>query len=231
VDVPSVLIFVAIAAVVIAVAIWSHKIAEKRRLAIAAWAASRGLAFTRNRDHAFGGRYAFGGLNEGDNRYAHNISRGRIDGQEVCAFDYHYQTYSRNSKGHRTTHHHHFSAVIVETPLPLKPLSIREENFFDKVGEFVGFDDIDFELAEFSRAFHVKSEDRRWAFDVLHQESMEFLLSSPRFMLEFRDRHVMTRRRSVFKPEEFEQAFQVSTGLLAKLPGSVLQELRGSREI
>jgi hypothetical protein len=228
VDVSGVLVFVAIAGVIIALAIWSHKVAEKRKLAIAAWAATRGLSFTRNRDAAMGSRYEFGCLNEGDNRYAHNISRGRIDGHDVCAFDYHYQTYSRNSKGQRQTHHHHFSVAIVETPLHLKPLSIREENFFDKVGEFVGFDDIDFELAEFSRAFHVKSGDRKWAFDVLHQESMEFLLASPRYLIEFQGNCVMARRRSTFKPEDFDPAFQVSTGLLAKLPKSVLQELGGA---
>jgi hypothetical protein len=56
---------------------------------------------------------------------------------------------------------------------------------------------------------------------------MEFLMASPRFTIEFQERAVLVRRRSTFKPEEFEEAFQVGSGLLARLPGSVRQELRG----
>jgi hypothetical protein len=225
-DAPAVLTFVAIAAVIIALAIWSHKVAEKRKLAIAAWAAKRGLSFTRERDYQMGARYGFGTLNQGEQRYAHNISSGQAGAHGLRAFDYHYETYSRDSKGRRTTQHHHLSVVVIETGIPLKPLAIRDENFFDKIGEFVGFDDIDFELAEFSRAFHVKSPDRRWAFDVLHQESMEFLLTSPRYRIEFDGSHAMAWRQSKFKPEEFEEALSVVSGLVARLPKSVVQELR-----
>lgn len=226
-DAGGVLIFVAFAAVIIALAIYSHKVAEKRKLAIAAWAAKRGLSFTRERDYQFPGRYRFSALNTGSQRYAYNISSGRAGEHELRAFDYHYETYSTDSKGRRTTHHHYMSAVVIETDLRLKPLSIRTENFFDKVGEFVGFDDIDFELAEFSREFHVKSPDKRWAFDVLHQEAMEFLLASPRFRIEFEGRSAVAWKQATFKPEEFEEALNVVSGLVARLPRSVVQELRG----
>jgi len=103
-------------------------------------------------------------LQEGSNRYACNIMQGTDAGHGVCAFDYHYETYSTDSKGNRTTYHYNFSVVIISTGLPLKPLSIRRETFFDKVGAFLGCEDINFESAEFSRAFFVKSPDRRWAF-------------------------------------------------------------------
>ena len=39
--------------------------------------------------------------------------------------------------------------------------------------------EIEFESTEFSKEFHVKSPDRRWAFDVLSQATMEFLLALP----------------------------------------------------
>jgi hypothetical protein len=226
-NVPNLLFFFGFAAIVVAIAVYAHKVAEKRKLAIAAWAGTRGLSFTRDRDWSFDQRYDFACLNRGDDRYAYNVSRGRVGEFGICAFDYHYETHSTDSKGNRTDHDHHFSAVVVETGLRLKPLSIRKENFFDKVGEFVGLDDIDFELAEFSREFYVKSPDRRWAFDVLHQESMEFLLNAPRFQIEFLGRSVVAWRDSSFSAEEFEQALQVSMGLTSRLPKSVVQELRG----
>lgn len=221
-------VWVGIIAVVIALAIYAHRVAEKRKLAIAAWASSLGLSFMRSADGSIDDRYPdFAGLREGSDRYAENISSGVHGKYSVCAFDYHYETYSTDSKGNRTTQHHRFSSVILETPLPLKPLHIRSENFFDKIGEFVGFDDIDFESAEFSRAFYVTSPDKRWAFDVLHQESMEFLLAAPRFQIELQRGVAMARRNGVFKPEEFDAALKVATGLLDRLPQSVVRELSG----
>ena len=142
--------------------------------------------------------------------------------------DYHYETYSTDSKGRRTTHHHYFSAVVVETAPSLKPLFIRGESFFDKIGEFMGFDDIDFELAEFSSSFHVTAPDKRWAFDVLHQEAMEFLLNSPRFALEFHGGRVVAYRNNTFSTADFESALEVVSGLIDRLPRSVLRELQGS---
>jgi len=119
---------------------------------------------------------------------------GTWSDRHLLAFDYHYETHSTDSKGHRRTNHHHFSAVILASALPLKPLFIRAEGFFDKLTEFVGFDDIDFESAEFSRKFYVKAKDRRWAYDVIHARTMEFLLSMPRFTIQFDRNNVIANQ-------------------------------------
>ena len=58
-----------------------------------------------------------------------------------------------------------------------RPRHPLEEFFGPPFGEFFGHDDIDFESAEFSRNFYVKSSDRKWAFDILHARAMEFLLA------------------------------------------------------
>ena len=222
------LIFVLVAAAIIVLGILAHQQAKKRRMALAAWASSRGLAFDPTHDSQMNDRYpGFKCLRQGDDRYAYNVMEGRAGGRPISAFDYHYETHSTDSKGHRTTHNHHFSAVIVATGLPLKPLVIRKEDFFDKIGEFLGFDDIDFESTEFSKAFYVKSPDRRWAFDVIHQETMEFLLASPRFALEFQQSDVIAYRGRTFKPEDFEAALEVIAGVLDRLPEYLVKELKG----
>jgi hypothetical protein len=222
------LIFVLVAAAIIALAVLAHQQAKKRRMALAAWAASRGLAFDPSHDRQMDDRYPeFKCLRQGDSRYAYNVMAGSAGGRPVSAFDYHYETESTDSKGQTTTEDNYFSAVIFETDLPLKPLLIREEGFFDKVGEFLGFDDIDFESTEFSKEFFVKSPDRRWAFDVLQQSTMEFLLSSPRFTLEFEGRDVIAYRDDTFKPEDFEAALEVVEGVLQRLPDYLLREMKG----
>jgi hypothetical protein len=227
---PFVFIFVAMVALAIGLGILGHIQAEKRKKELAEWAARRGFSFDPSYDYGFDTRYSeFDALQQGSNRYAYNIAHGSFEGYGICAFDYHYATHSTDSKGRRQTHHHYFSSVIVEAGMPLKPLRIRTEGFFDKIGEFIGIDDIDFESAEFSRTFHVKSPDRRWAYDVLHQKAMEFLLASPRYTIEFQFARVLTSLGAKSTPGEYESALAVTTGLLKMIPASVRRELSENR--
>jgi len=207
----SVLLFLVFGAAVIALASW---FGAKRRKELTRWAASRGLRFDPGRDSSFDDRYPeFGCLRRGHSRYALNTSEGTWNGRPMVAFDYRYVTgHGKN----RSTHH--FSAVIIEGGQPLKPLRIRSEGIFDRVTEFFGIDDIDFESAQFSREFHVKSQDKRWAYDVLHQGTMEFLLAAPRFSIQFDARHAIAWRNRRFDPATFEEAAGVITGILDRLP-------------
>jgi hypothetical protein len=216
----------------IALAVFGYYQAAQRCKAIAAWAAANGLRFEPGSDHRFDDRFAgFSCLGKGSNRYAHNIMHGSWrshDDRRLTAFDYHYATYSTDSKGRRRTHHHHFSAVVIHTLLPLTPLFIRPEGFFDKVTEFFGYDDIDFESAEFSRRFHVKSSDKQWAFDVIHQATMEFILAAPRYTLQFAGREIIAYNNSRFSASEFESAIAVIEGILDRLPQYLLNDLAAS---
>jgi hypothetical protein len=165
-----VLFLVAVIGLVIAGLIYSHYQKQKRIEALRTLAARHGWSFSPGNDSALESRFpGYSCLAQGSRRYAYNILHGRSGEHGFCGFDYHYETYSTDSKGKRTTHHHYFSAVAIATDLPLKPLLIRPETFFDKVGEFFGLDDIDFESHDFSRQFYVKADDRRWAFDVIRR--------------------------------------------------------------
>ena len=213
---------------VVGVIILGHYAAAKRRNELSQWAASQGWRFSPDRISGLEHQYpGFQLLKQGSDRYAYNIIRGIFKDLNILAFDYHYETHSTNSKGHRQTHHHHFSAVILETPHVLKSLFIRAEGFFDKLTEFFGFDDIDFESAEFSRKFFVKAEDRRWAYDVIHTRTMEFLLDSPRFTIQFHGRHMFAGRSTTFKITDFQDAMGVLMGILDRFPDYLTKQLKG----
>ncbi|MFH1737728.1 MAG: hypothetical protein ABIH23_01885 [bacterium] len=223
-----VLIFAAVALFIIALVLIGYLGSRARIKELSAWADSKGFRFNPDRDHDMEDRYPdFSCLREGSARYAYNTIQGSQNGRGICAFDYHYETYSHDSKGHRQTHHHHFSAVIANTHLPLKPLFIRKEGFFDKITEFFGMDDIDFESAEFSRNFYVKSPDKRWAYDVISQATMEFLMSAPTFSLQFQGNDIIAYRGSTFSVSDFEDAVNVIEGILNRLPDYLLRELKG----
>jgi hypothetical protein len=223
---------IAVLAVIAAIIIISEQMRERRRALLAGWAATNGFSFTAEKDRGIADRFdGFELFRKGSNRYAYNISSGNVSGRErsAYAFDYHYETVTVNHKGQAQTQHHNLSAIVISTGLRLRQLHIRDENFFDKVGEFFGLDDIDFELAEFNDTFHVRAPDRRWAFDVLHQKAMEFMLASPRFTMEFNDGRVLVYRNLRFQTADFDDALALANGLIDMLPPSVLRELSDSR--
>jgi hypothetical protein len=212
-----VVLIILVVGAVIAYAIYT---AAQRRKELAAWAAKRGLAFSPQKVRDMDDRFpAYKCLRQGHSRYAHNIMAGEMQGLTVTAFDYHYATGS--GKNRRT---HHFSAIIAGSPHPLKPLFIRREHMFDKVGEFFGWDDIDFESAEFSREFFVKSSDRRWAYDVIHQGMMEYLLKAPKCSIQFDTSSLMVWKKRRFKPAEFDEVFGIIKGMLDRLPEYLFRE-------
>ena len=141
-------------------------------------------------------------LQKGDYCYSYNIIEGTADNRPFRAFDhsYHYEASSSDDESwspvlwlmgkDRTDHY--FSAVVIEAGIPLKPLFVRPEGFFDKVTEFVGLDHIDLESTEFSQKFRVRSPDRRWAYDVVHQKTMELMLAHPHFLIDFHGSQVMS---------------------------------------
>ena len=139
--------------------------------------------FDADEDYAYDSEFSqFSIFCHGSSRYAYNTLRGGLRfGDEAWPArmgDYHYQTTSHNGKT-TTTHHHHFSYLLVELPYPSLPdLRIRREGIFDALAGAFGFDDIDFESAEFSKRFHVKSADKKFAYDVCYPPMMEFLLAS-----------------------------------------------------
>jgi hypothetical protein len=224
-----VLIVIAAIGAAIGFAVWNSRMKDKRRKELAGWAQVNGLKFLPEKDHSVWMRYQlFKCLQRGEDRYAYNIMVGTSGTRVMSAFDYHYETHSTNSKGQRQTHHHYLSALVVDAGLPLKPLFIRPEGLLDKVTEFVGIDDIDFESAEFSQKFFVKSPDRRWAYDVLHQKTMELMLAYPRFHIDFQGSQVMAYYdNKTFTLGEFGSALKVVTGILDYLPESVVRELKG----
>jgi len=215
-----VILFITIACAFIAYSVYA---AAKRRKELGAWAYRHALHFSPGKAYDMDSRFGdFKCLHRGRNRYAFNIITGQLGEREIIAFDYRYTTGS--GKNRQT---HNFSAMIVIAPIPLKPLFIRREGFFDKVTEFFGADDIDFESAEFSRRFFVKSPDKKWAYDVIHQRMMEYLLTAPKFSIQFSGNSIIAWSAMRFTPNEFQAAFDMIEGILTRLPEYLVKQQTG----
>lgn len=168
------------------IAYFNYHAQQKRRQALAALAAQLGWQFDPDKDRGHDDRYAqFAVFRRGDSRAAYNTMSGNL---EVAGRSYPAQlgdfTYKTGSGKNRSTHR--VSYLIVHSPFLAAPsLLIRPEGMFDRLLGAVGFEDINFESAEFSRKFFVKSSDRRFAFDVVHPRMIEFLLATDPPVIDF----------------------------------------------
>ena len=214
------LLIAAFGAFAIIAGIISHRRKQERLAQLSAWARSRRMYFEPGKVYGFDDLHpGISCLQDGDGRYAFNIASGQRGDYEVTAFDYHYETESTDSDGDTDTTHHYFSAVMLQPEHALRPLLVRREGFFDKVKAGFGYDDIDFESAEFSRRFHVTAADKRWAYDVFHARSMQLLLDQPRDYRIECDEHVLC----VSADEEldaygFEKACEFGAAILRGIP-------------
>jgi hypothetical protein len=211
----AVAIFVVVAGAIILIALISRQRSKK----LAEWALSKGLTFSSGTDSSFESKYpSFDCLRKGRDRYAYNVMYGALTDRVFLGCDYHYVT------GHgRHRRDHDFSLVIVKSPILLKPLIVRPENFLDKLAEVAGFDDIDFEFAEFNKKFYVKSPDKKWAYDIINAKMMEFLLKMPVFSIQFDLLSVIVYRDRLFSTVDFEAAINLVNGVFERIPEYVNQ--------
>ncbi len=212
-------VLVAMVALVIIAAIYGAIAERKRREGLFQLAQRLGLDFDSGQNFGIEARYGFlKQLAQGDNRYATNVLSGNYQLNEILAFDYHYETHSTDSKGHRQTHHHWFSFFILTMPSAFPELTIRRENFFTRVAEMFGYQDIEFESAEFSKAFNVRSPDKKFAYDVCNAKMMEYLLANRDLSIEIENEVIALAFDSRLSVEQIEFNLQRLVEIRSRLP-------------
>ena len=170
-------IVVAVVVIIVAAGIYNMIAQRKRREGLFELATRLNLDFDGGRDVGIPDRFGFlKQLAQGSDHYATNVLSGKYDQDQVLAFDYHFATYYTDKNG---THKqdHWFSFFILMLPAEFPELTIRPENFLTRVAEVFGYQDIAFESAEFSKAFNVRSPDKKFAYDVCNAKMMEYLLA------------------------------------------------------
>lgn len=196
---------------------------RKRREALLLWAAGRGWDFRPDKVGSVSADYpGVKVFQKGHSRSAKNLITGEHRGRPVTLMDYRYVVgHGKN----RSTHNR--GVAILHCDFPTVPLFIRRESALDRVGEFFGADDIDFESAEFSRKFYVKSADRKWAFDVIHTRTMEYLLQAPAFTIEFGFAEIAVYRTGHCSTEQYEQAIELAWDMYELVPDFVVRQMKG----
>lgn len=217
----------------IAIFWWANERAKKRLAALHAAAAELGLRFdpalVADHDERF---KQFAIFQMGDTRRAYNTMFGTlmIGGahRNVLTGDFKYTVTSSNGKDTtRTTFH--FSYVLVQLAQRVPELIIRRENFFDKIKAFLGFDDIDFESAEFSKRFSVKSTDKRFAWDLIDPRMMEWLLDTACPAIELEGDWLCMADNSQWAPDEYKRKVALASAFMDHWPEHTVRGIAEGR--
>lgn len=210
---------------VVGVAVAAHLAAKARREQLQQLAASLGWRFVPGNDYSDDPCYrTFAVFQRGDSRRAYNTLRGELGGGEklqAVAGDFGYVTGSGKNR-----HTHRFSYLLVQLPFPTLALQLRPEGVLDKVAAAIGFDDIDFESAEFSRRYFVKAEDKRFAYALLDPRMMQFLLAEPPRSLELEyGRLCVAEGDRCWSAEQFGRQMQFVRRFLEHWPAHLRKEM------
>ncbi len=213
-----------VVAVIIISAVYGFISQQRRRAELFAWCRQRNYQFDPSDFDGLDGAFPqCPCFNVGHSRRAFNRCMGMVDAREFQAFDYVYVTGSGKNR-----HTHRLSVVTIRSRFPLLPLLIRPETLGDKFSKILGMQDIEFESAEFNRRFIVQAADRKWAYDILHQRAMQFLLNhAGGHHIQFDLLHVVVWGEGQFAPQQFENAGAIACGLLDLVPEYVVKQQTG----
>ncbi|MBI4833882.1 MAG: hypothetical protein HY811_03555 [Planctomycetes bacterium] len=212
------IIFLIVGAIGITILVFYFE--AKRRKEMMSLAEELGLTYmqsTYGKDGTYGDISLF---TIGDSRRANHIISGN---KENCYVDIFYYKYITGSGKNRTTHSNSVCVLTIKEKFDY--LFIRTENFLDKFAGAIGFDDIDFESREFSSRFYVKSSDKKFAYDIIHPQMMEFLMNYGKTpAIEIKNSHLAFYMHKTIKPAEYRKLYDFAMEFYKKTPHYVLEE-------
>jgi hypothetical protein len=154
----------------------------------------------------------------GSGREALDVFRGTFKGVHLHCFQYRYRT----SDGENTTTHD-YQVVAISLPAMRPLLDIAHENSLTRRFS----KDLEFENQAFNDRFKVASPSPRFAHDVIHPRTMEWMLADPRTRLlrwRFEGAWLMTFRPGPIKPDEVFYYADFLHQVLAQVPKHVWTE-------
>jgi hypothetical protein len=178
VDIGTVLLIIAGLAVVGLVMYFQHQAHKKKVAAFTTFAGQRGWRYIE-RDRELRGRFLGDPFGKGHGRDAHHILRGEHRGRQILVFEYSYKETHGSGDNRRTeTYHHTVASVYMPAPKPM--LQVGREGLGRKLLGFVGVRDLQLESEQFNETFHIKTENDKFAYDILHPRMMEWMLADER---------------------------------------------------
>lgn len=177
---------------------FQYKARKKKIAQFTAFAAQRGWRYT-DRDRSLVNRFVGTPFGQGHGRDAQHVLRGEHRGRQILAFEYSYRETHGSGQDQRTETYTH-TVVALSLPAGKPTLQVGREGMGRKLLGLVGVRDLQLESEQFNEAFHIKTDNDRFAYDILHPRMMEWMLADQRaqsvpFRFERGDLMTWDRRR------------------------------------
>lgn len=150
-------------------------------------------------------------FNQGHGRKMKDMISGKTEDIEIAIFGYRYVTGGGNNQ-----QTHQQTVISFQSPnLSLPDFDLRPEHFFHKIGQALGYSDIDFDThPEFSARYLLRGPDEAAIRQFFQPELLRFFESNQGVSLEASgDRLIYYRARKRIKPEQvrsfMEEGFRV----------------------
>lgn len=199
-----------------------YTLRQKKIAALRKFAGERGLNFVERDDnwaHQFSG-HPFG---EGFARRAEYVVHGRFRDREIVAFEYIFKT-ERGSGDDRETETHHYMVVSIGLPAARPMLQVSRENVGWKLLGSVGFKDLQLESEEFNKRFRIKTDNNKFAYDVLHPRTMQWMMDDHRFTAQpfrFERANILTWHQSTMQVDMIDDYLNFLCDIVDSVPSFV----------
>lgn len=217
------LLFLGIGALIAVGAYVAYQREQKRVGALRQFALSMSWEFSPKDPYGLAERWASAPFGRGQKRTARNVMSGRAGERSIVAFEYSYQESSDNGSS-RTTRTYRYAVFALGLPCGLPQLHVGPEGFLSRIGNALGFDDIELESEEFNRRYRVQCADRKFATDVLTPRTMELLLSVGRIEFRFAGMDVLCFHEGRLDPADLLNRMATVGKVLDGIPSFVWRD-------
>lgn len=212
----------------------AHKAEQKRIAELSAWADTHGFSFSPAKRHKTS--YPPSIFKRGHSRYSRyhmvadipDATPGLDAPAHIELFEYHFAITTSNGKSSTTTHYYH-TCCAAYLGIDFGEIEIREERFTDRIAAVFGWGSINFEDAEFSRRFLVKSPDRRRTYAIIGPSMIRFLMQHRGFHIETYGDLLFIHFSGRVSIDQFERLRTLATGIAAQIPRVVVNDARARR--
>lgn len=154
-----------------------------------------------------------GWFSRGDNRYAFNLLEGTYHDQKLFACDYHFQINSG-----KNVEHQYYTILMLVVPTAFLKLTIQPQDIVGRIEGAFDSEDIKFESAEFSKAYRVRCQDKKFGYDVCNPQMIDYLLSNRGLAIEIQGPLISLAFKPQLPVPEIEFNLQRIAQIRALLP-------------
>lgn len=119
-----------------------------------------------------------------------------------------------------------YGIVVARVPYALPALGLFRESLSEHLADILCHREVQFESAEFNKRYFVSCSDRKAAFDLIHPETIDWLMTTPIVDWQMAGPFVVVYKEGVCSVQESQRLKAAVQGFIERIPEYVRTERR-----